>query len=197
MSSPLYKSLPLYESSPLSASSPLRAIVALPVRLDILLPFALPVLALSSPVSLLSLLANMVSSVKARVVLKALENNGWELTRCTGSHHIWHKPGTELKKLNVDYHDKGDFVPAATVDRVVKALGAENVPEDWLPGGRYKPAASEAMPPCVVDEAKAKKASKDKTASTSKKAQNEHTPPSKKGREKPGASKGKGKQKRK
>jgi predicted RNA binding protein YcfA (HicA-like mRNA interferase family) len=164
----------------------------------------------------------MVSRVKARVVIKILTANGWVEQRCSGSHHIFHNPETGSKQLNVDFHDSGDSVAAATVNRIVKTLGAENVPEEWLPGGRYKPAAhqppevSEAKPPCVVEEAKAKKASKSKEAekeptppskkgkrkvaatmaSTSKEAEKEHTP-SKKGKEKPCSWKGKGKKQRK
>ena len=63
----------------------------------------------------------MPSEVRFAIVRKMLEQNGWQLERISGSHHIFTKPGKAL--VSVPVHKQR--VKSAYVRKVEKLLAEE------------------------------------------------------------------------
>ena len=59
----------------------------------------------------------MISNVKARILIKALEKDGFELRRTSGSHRVYkHQDG---KRIVVAYHHLGETIPSGTLASII------------------------------------------------------------------------------
>jgi predicted RNA binding protein YcfA (HicA-like mRNA interferase family) len=59
--------------------------------------------------------------MKAKELIKLLKQNGWELKRVNGSHHIFKKNGFEYN-ISVPVHGNGD-IPKGTANSIMKDAG--------------------------------------------------------------------------
>jgi len=58
--------------------------------------------------------------LKARELVKLLEDNGWHLARVSGSHHHFAKPG-ERNIVTVPIHSRGRDIPVGLLRSILKA----------------------------------------------------------------------------
>jgi len=62
-----------------------------------------------------------IYSMKAKDLIKLLKQNGWELKRISGSHHIFKKEGFE-NNVSVPVHGSEDL-PKGTLNGILKDSG--------------------------------------------------------------------------
>jgi len=63
----------------------------------------------------------MISNVKARILIKALEKDGFELKRTSGSHRVYkHQDG---RRIVVAYHHLGETIPSGTLASIITEAG--------------------------------------------------------------------------
>jgi len=62
-----------------------------------------------------------MKSVSGKDLAKLLERNGWELLRIKGSHHIYGKPGSEIR-LSVPIHGN-QALKTGLLRHFIKAAG--------------------------------------------------------------------------
>ncbi len=59
--------------------------------------------------------------MNGRELIKLLEQNGWQLVRIKGSHHVMKKEGIE-RQVSVPVH-KGKDIPKGTCKQILKKAG--------------------------------------------------------------------------
>ena len=59
-------------------------------------------------------------------VVEVLKANGFEFTRCRGSHHHFHKPG-KIMIVTVPFHGKNSMVSTGTIKSIARQ---SSIPEE-------------------------------------------------------------------
>jgi len=63
----------------------------------------------------------MISNIKARILVKALERDGFELKRTSSSHKVYkYKDG---RRIVVAYHHLGETIPLGTLSSIIMEAG--------------------------------------------------------------------------
>ena len=63
----------------------------------------------------------MSNNIKARALIKALEQDGFELRRTSGSHRVYkHKDG---RRIVVAYHHLSETIPLGTLYSIIEEAG--------------------------------------------------------------------------
>jgi len=63
----------------------------------------------------------MINNIKARTLIKALEQDGFILKRTSGSHRIYkHKNG---RRAVIAYHHLGETIPLGSLSSIIKDTG--------------------------------------------------------------------------
>jgi predicted RNA binding protein YcfA (HicA-like mRNA interferase family) len=63
-----------------------------------------------------------VKAVSGKALCKVVEQNGWELKRITGSHHIYSKTGVDII-LIIPVHSSRDWEHVTLFRRKIKTVG--------------------------------------------------------------------------
>jgi predicted RNA binding protein YcfA (HicA-like mRNA interferase family) len=66
--------------------------------------------------------------LKVRDLIRALESNGWRLSRTRGSHRQFRHPEKGL--IVTEAGQPGSDVPAGTLKAILRSAGLESRPED-------------------------------------------------------------------
>ncbi len=76
----------------------------------------------------------MIRNIKAKDLIKALEKDGFEFKRASGSHHVYkHQDG---RRVIVAYHHLGETIPIGTLLSIIDDAGWSN--EDLIRLGLKK-----------------------------------------------------------
>ena len=60
----------------------------------------------------------MITNIKAKAIIKALEKDGFEFKRTSGSHHVYkHQDG---RRVVVAYHHLGETIPLGTLASIIE-----------------------------------------------------------------------------
>jgi predicted RNA binding protein YcfA (HicA-like mRNA interferase family) len=63
-----------------------------------------------------------LAGLNGQQIIKALQRDGFELVRVSGSHYMLRKPGKSLCKVSVPVHGSQDL-PPGTVRSIIKQAG--------------------------------------------------------------------------
>ena len=63
-----------------------------------------------------------LAGLNGHQIIKAMQRDGFEVVRVSGSHHMLRKPGKSLCKVSVPVHGSQDL-PPGTVRSIIKQAG--------------------------------------------------------------------------